>query len=55
MGYLVLKRRTDQSLTVRVRGVTLKIWARPVDHQVQIGIEAPAEVEIWRTELGDRP
>jgi carbon storage regulator CsrA len=49
---LVLERKEDERLTLTVHGITIEICVCQIrEHAVRIGVEAPREVRITRSEL----
>ena len=51
---LALTRRTNESITIPQYGITITVTS--VDRgTVRIGIEAPADVRVWRSEIAPKP
>jgi carbon storage regulator CsrA len=50
---LVLSRSTEQRIVFPTLGISLQIL-QISDHQVRVGIDAPAEIPVHRSEVADR-
>ena len=50
---LVLSRKTEQRIVFPTLGISLTIL-QISDHQVRVGIDAPAEIPVHRSEVADR-
>ena len=51
---LAMTRRPNESIVIPQYGITITVTA--VDRgTVRIGIEAPADVRVWRSEIAPKP